>query len=260
MKRLFRFLYFTEDKFPFLHQIRDLAIFDELSSILYKKGYLYEDSFLNYPEMIDKESGLISFRKNDLMVLTTRPPYSDNHHRRKIYRTDHIYEKQILKQIGRNACFISLSRQVMFLRKRLALQLKKEFEDRASITFYVYRNKAIKSTGYRQISEFGWGVERKWKKWKSKNNNQKSCAFLIFIKANGILPDMLYVFGMGGEEGLIFSRILRNGLWDKLEIDLNGPSRFVMVEFDIQVTEPYPTNLDFTKEINYNVILDTVLP
>ena len=210
--------------------------------------------------MTDKQSGLISFGKNDLMVLTTRPPYSDSFQRRKIYRTDHIYEKQILKQIGRNFCFITLSRQAMFLHKKLAKNLRKGFEDRASITFYVNRNKENKSVGYRQVSEYGWGPARKWKNWKSENEIQKSCAFLIFIKENDLLPKMLYMFGMGGEEGLIFSRILRNGLWDKLEIDLNGSSRFVMVEFDIVVPEKYPTNLDFVEKLNYDVILDTMIP
>ena len=70
---------------------------------------------------------------------------------------------------------------------------------------------------------------------------------------------MLYVFGMGGEEGLIFARILRNGLWDKLGVDLNGPARFIMVEFEIQVPEQFPTNLDFVKNLNFDVILDTEL-
>ena len=70
---------------------------------------------------------------------------------------------------------------------------------------------------------------------------------------------MLYVFGMGGEEGLIFSRILKNEMWDKLDIDLNGPSRFIMCEFDIFVPEEYPTNLDFVNELSYDVILDTEL-
>ena len=207
--------------------------------------------------MTDKESGLISFGKNDLMILTTRPPYSDDFQRRKIYRTDHIYEQQILKQIGRNVCFTSLSRQVMFLHKELALQLQKGFEDRASISFYVHRNKDNKSAGYKDISEYGWGQIRKWKSLKAVSKKQRSCAFLIFLKAKDILPKMLYIFGMGGEEGVIFSRILRNGLWDKLNVDLDGSSRFVMVEFDIEFPETFPTNLNFINNLNYDVILDT---
>ena len=259
MKKLYRFQYFTTDNNPSLHQQRDLASFVELSTILYKEGYIYEDSFLNYPDMTDKQSGLISFGKNDLLVLTTRPPYSDSFQRRKINRTDHVYEKQMLKQIGRNICFTSLSRQVMFLHKKLAMQLKKDFENRASISFYMHRNKDNKSAVYKQISEYGWGQIRKWENWKSISKKQRSCAFLIFHKAKDLLPKMLYVFGMGGKEGLIFSRILRNELWDKLNIDLDGPSRFIMVEFDIIVPEKYPTNLDFIKDLNYDVILDTEL-
>lgn len=260
MKKLFRFQYFTTDNLPSLHQARDLVSFVELSNILYKEGYMYEDSFLNFPKMTDKESGLISFGKNDLMLLTTRPPYSDKFQRRKIYRTDHIYEIQMLKQIGRNVCFTSLSRQVMFLHKRLAMHLKKGFENRASISFYMHRNKDNKSAGYKQISEYGWGQVRKWENWKSLSKKQRSSAFLIFHKAKDLLPKMLYVFGMGGQEGVIFSRILRNGLWDKLNIDLYGSSRFIMVEFDIESPVKFPTNLDFIRHLNYDVILDTKLP
>jgi hypothetical protein len=257
MKKLYRFQYFTENNFPSLHQVRDLTIFTELSYLLYKKGYKYEDSFLNYPGMTDLESGLISFRENDLMMITTRPPYSDDFQRKKIYRTGHVYEEQMLRQIGRNFCFFHLSRQAMFLHKNLAAKLKKDYKNRASITFYIHRSKDNKSAGYKEISKYGRGPARNWKKWKSINNKQRSCGFLIFHKAEKLLPKMLYVFGMGGEEGLIFSRILRNGLWDTLNIDLDGPSRFIMVEFDIYLPEKYPTNLNFINNLEFDILLDT---
>jgi hypothetical protein len=259
MKKLFRFQYFTTDNFPFLHQVRDLAIFVELSAILFKKGYLYEDSFLNYPKMEDNQSGILSFGKNDLMLLTTRPPLSDGpQNKRKIYRTNHIYEKKMLEQIG--SCFISLSRNVMFLKKKVAKNLRKDFEDRASIDFYVNQNKSNKSAGYKAISGHDErGVERNWKKWSKISKTQKSCAFIILFKSDGVLPKMLHVFGMGGEEGLIFSRILRNGLWDKLAIDFNGSSRLIMVEFDIHIPETFPTNLNSVKDLHYDVILDMKL-
>jgi hypothetical protein len=260
MNKLYRFQYFSTDKSPSLHQVRDLVNFVELSTLLYNEGYLYEDSFLNYPNLSDKQAGLISFDENDLMVLTTRPPYTDTFQRRKIYRTDHIYEKQLLKQIGSDVCFTSLSRAVMFLHKKLAIQLKPGFENRASISFYIHSNKDNKSAGYKQISDYGLGSERNWKNWNSISKKQRSCAFLIFHKAKNLLPRMLYVFGMGGEEGLIFSRILRNGLWEKLKINFDGPSRFVMVEFDIEFPKTLPTNLNFINDLKYDVILDTEIP
>ncbi len=255
MNKLYRFQYFTSEKFPFLHQVRDLEIFVELSHILYKNGYVYEDSFLNYPNMVDKKAGLLTFGKNDLMILTTRPPLSDRKlHKRRIYSTDHIYEIQLLEQI--RTCFMSLSRQVMFLNHNIAMQLHEGFEDRACIAFCVNQNKSNKSAGYREISEFGYAEPKKWSKV---SKIQKSCAFILFFEKAGILPKMLHVFGIGGEEGLIFSRILRNGLWEKLEINLNGPSRLIMVEFEIHVPEKYPTNLDFVNNFKYDVILDTEL-
>lgn len=147
----------------------------------------------------------------------------------------------------------------MFLTKKLASKLRKGYEDRASINFYIHRTKGSKSAGYKDVAMYGWGPARNWKRWKSVSKKQRSCGFLIFLKAKNLLPNMLYCFGMGGEEGLIFSRILKNGLWDKLNVDLDGPSRFIMCEFDIIVPEKYPTNLDFVKELNYDVILDTEL-
>lgn len=258
MNKLYRFQYFTEDNFPFLHQVRDLPILAELSDILYKAGYRYEDCFLNYPGMTDLESGLISFGKNDLMILTTRPPYSDQYQKRKIYRTGHIYEKQMLEQIG--TCFKSLSRQRLFLNSRLSSKLTEGFKNRASIAFYANKNKSNKSAGYKEISAYGYHMENDWKPWIGKNKTHKSCAFIILFKKSGILPKMLHVFGIGGEEGLIFSRILRNGLWNELNIDLEGPPRFIMVEFEIQVPKKYPTNFNFITDFNYDVILDTELP
>ena len=67
---------------------------------------------------------------------------------------------------------------------------------------------------------------------------------------------MLHVFGIGGQEGLLFARILKNELWEKLNIDFNGPARFVMVELDVTVTKA-PLNHDFVKELKYDVVLDT---
>lgn len=72
---------------------------------------------------------------------------------------------------------------------------------------------------------------------------------------------MLYVFGMGGQEGLMFARMLKIGLWDELKIDLNGPARFVMVEFPINLIPSKPTCLVFVDDVTSKckVILDVEL-
>jgi hypothetical protein len=235
------------------------VIFVELLSLLLKHDFLYEDTFLNYPQMKDKKRCDFDFQNNDIIVLTTRPPLSDKYQRRTIYRSGHSLEKKMLMLI--NTCFISLSRHVMYLTEELANHLRKGFENRASIEFYVHKNKTSKSAGYKQIARYGHGVDRRWLKWNKPESKKtdRSCAFLIFFSASELLPcKCLFVFGLGGEEGLIFSRILRNGLWDKLKIDLEGPSRFVMVEFDVEIPE-FPTNLDFVKGLKYDIILDTPL-
>lgn len=80
----------------------------------------------------------------------------------------------------------------------------------------------------------------------------------MFFPAEGLLPKMLYVFGMGGQEGLMFARMLKIGLWDELKIDLNGPARFIMVEFPINLIPKKPTSLAFVDEVKEKcqVILD----
>ncbi len=257
MNKLYRFQYFTDDKTPLLHQVRDLTILAEISDILYNAGYRYEDSFLNYPGMTNLKSGLINFGKNDLMILTTRPPLNDEHQKRKIYRTGHIYEKHMLQQIG--TCFLSFSRHVMYLNEELSTKLKEGFRDRASIAFYVHKNKQHNSAEYREVSEYGNGYDRKWTKCLTQKDTKKSCAFIILFGRGKILPKMLHVFGIGGEAGLIFSRMLRNGLWNELNIDLEGPQRLIMVEFEFRVPENQRTNLDFVRNLHYDVILDTEL-
>jgi len=259
MKRIFRFQYFTSVHFPLLHQARDTTIFLEVINLFLKHGFSYEDTFMNYPKMKDKTQFVFDFHEDDLVVLTTRPPLSDKYQRRTIYQSGHELEVKMLILI--NSCFISLSRQVMYLTKELSAHLPRRFQNRASIEFYVQQNKTSKPAGYKQVARYENGIDRGWVKWSKPDHPRpaKSCAFLIFFKASQFLPfKLMFIFGLGGEEGLIFSRILRNGLWEKLNIDFEGPSRFVMVEFDVAIPE-FPTNLDFVKGLQYDVILDVFL-
>ncbi len=252
MKNLIRFQYFTTAESPLMHQIRDSAIFIELTPMLYEQGYLYKDGFYNYPKLEDTESCPFIFGCDDLLVLTTRPPLTDKHQRRIIYQTGHILERKLLAQVG--TCFLGLSRKIMLLRKSLAMKLSQERKNRAAITFFVNRTLSNQSAGYQQISEFG--REKDYVNWEG---NMTSCAFLMYFRETDELPKVLYVFGIGGQEGLIFARMLKNGLCRELNFDLNGPSRFVMVEFPCEIKEKFPVSLEFVKSIKPEVILDTAL-
>lgn len=259
MKRLFRFQYFTGSNQPLLHQSRDTVIFVELINLLMNSGYHYEDTFLNFPHPKDKNRCDVDLKPEDLMVLTTRPPLTDRYQRRKIYRSGHFLEKNMLTMI--NTCFTSLSRHVLYLSGHLAAHLRKGYENRATIEFYVHSNKTSRAAGYKKLACYDENYERDFKTWNPTGSERlsKSCAFLIFFQASALMPcKTLFVFGMGGEEGLIFSRMLRNGLWEKLKIDLDGSSRFVMVEFNDFIPGEL-TNLDFVRNLHYEVILDHFL-
>ena len=101
MKSLYRFQYFTHINSPFLHQTRDLSIVSELLFFLFILGYRYVDAFLNYPKMKDLDTIPFNFKKDDLMIMTTRPPLSDipGVQKRVIHKTGHVLEQAMLRQI-----------------------------------------------------------------------------------------------------------------------------------------------------------------
>lgn len=256
MNNLYRFQYYTVNDEPLLHQARDLPIIMELSEILFKReGYTYADAFMNYPGIREKEPFPYHFDDSDLMIMPTRPPKSDTEslHKRVIYKTGHQFEQAMFKQVGK--CFISLSRKKSNLRHGLKRKIRPAFRNRGEISFRVNKKGKKMSAAYQKVTDYRIGEEESWSRI---SKIPHSCGFLMLFPAKGLLPRMLYVFGMGGQEGLMFARMLKLGLWDRLEIDLNGPARFVMVEFPINNIPDQPTSLEFVKKVKEKceVVLD----
>ena len=254
MKKLYRFQYFTNEA-PLLHQVRDLTIVMELIEILMAKGYSYVDAFLNHPFSTDKETIPFKFDISDLMVMPTRPPLSDrkHFHKRYIYKTGHILEDAMFSQVRK--CFRTLSRQKLKLQTNLIAKLTHEFHNRGEMGIYVNQTDKNESAAYNTIYDDDLGKQISWSKI---SKIRYSCAFFMFFPAEGLLPKMLYVFGMGGQEGLMFARMLKNGLWDDLNVELDGPARFIMVEFPIDAIPEKPTSLEFVDAVQEKcrVILD----
>ena len=197
------------------------------------------------------------FDKDDLLVVTTRPPLSDDriHHNRPIYRSEHMLEDHMLARLDKY--FENLSRELFKIKGTIAPSLKKGFENRAMISFYLNVTKNNKSAGYKELADYKFS--HNWLRWKKISDENKSCAFLILDQPTDNFPKLLYLFGMGGQEGLIFSKLLRQGLWDELKVDLQGKSRIVMVEFSIDMEEETPLSFDFIKNIKTDVVLDHTL-
>lgn len=247
MKRLFRFQYNTLNIDPLLHQARDLTIIMELSEILFnQEKYIYTDAFMNYPGIHKKEHFPYHFQADDLMIMPTRPPLSDTEslHKRIIYRTGHELENAMFKQVKR--CFISLSRKKANLHFNLKRKIDSNYKNRGEIIFRVNKTGKTMSAAYQKVTNYKIGEEEPWT---GISKIPYSCGFLMFFPAEGLLPKMLYVFGMGGQEGLMFSRMLKIGLWNELKINLNGPARFIMVEFPINLIPEKPTSLAFVNEV-----------
>lgn len=221
-KRLIRFALFTYKDNPRIHRQRDCALLIELLPFLWKNNYKYYDSIFNYPEKKYPPSTFnYEFSKDDLIIITTRPPLHDDkqiNKVRKIYKTGHPIEDYTLKFIKKH-CFAACSRNSTRLKKSLATKLPKEYTNRAQI---FYRIK--KCADYDRIKrKDSWSHEEKPPK-------NVSSGFIIFIKASKNFPKILFVFGIGGAEGLIFSRLLNNGLWDQLKFNFDGNSRFIQFE------------------------------
>ena len=259
-KKLYHYTYFTETVAPFLHQARDLGLFIYLLKLL-DPVYEFVDFFLNQPKMNakTKQSCDFNFGSDDLLVLTTRPPLHPGG-RASVYTSGHYIENLIFKQIER--VFTSLSREVAYFNATCAGRFRKGYENRATIEFYVNQNSTATKAGYHNLAPYKKGVGRTWKPWSTRAHYQPptSCGFILNFQATEELPHTLIVFGMGGEEGLIFSRILCNGLWDELKIDLSnsGPSRAIMVEFEVNIPKN-PISLTFVDKIKGEVILDTII-
>lgn len=257
-KKLFHYTYFTETVAPFLHQARDLGLFIYLTMML-KLEYEFFDFFLNQPKMNAKnrQSCDFNFEPDDLLVLTTRPPLHPGG-RSSVYKSGHYIEQLIFEHVKK--VFSSLSREVAYFNAYCAGRFKKGYENRATIEFYVNQNSKATKAGYHNLAAYEEGVARKWKVWSTRARYQPptSCGFILTFQSTEKLPRTLIVFGMGGEEGLIFSRILRNGLWNELNIDLSekGPSRAIMVEFEVKIPAS-PISLTFADEMTGKVILDT---
>ncbi len=255
-KRLFHFVWFTYSTKPRLHHQRDLGIFIQLLPILNKVGYQYEDTIFNYPNRsFAQADSKMRFSKDDLIVITTRPPIDDEDQveRRRIYKSGHFHESNFLDVLHEN-CFRVSARSHMKLRRRIAIHLKPEHEDRADIHFKLNKSPINPSANYLTTQAYlRNALPRPFK-------GARSAAYVIYLKSIGNCPAFLNVFGVGGQEGLSFSYILRHHLWKKLGIDFYGPSRFIMVEIDTNYKVAELECLSTLNQINYTVLLNEVLP
>jgi hypothetical protein len=250
-KRLIRFVWYSYQDNPRLHQQRDSVILLELLPFLEQCGYAYYDSIFNYPgNSYEDKVFSYEFKDDDLILVTTRPPLHDDKQlngSRKIYKTNHPIERHALNFIDQY-CFDACSRNSTKLTEKLANQLVGEMQYRAHIDYRVH-----KCADYKVVTKYEPFAPSK------KPKEKKSSAFIIFIEALGGFPKMLFVFGVGGAEGLIFSRILNKRLWPIINLDLNGPSRFLMYEIGTNYSAKDYSSISAVEGVKCDLVLDALL-
>ncbi len=209
---------------PYIHLIRDGAAFAELAAVLGSMGYGYGGLLLNFPSRQSfgrQAADIPALTPNDLLVLPTRPPISDEEEdeRRKVARSHTSLEKMVLAAL--EPFFQICSRAHLKLSRTLSARLPKRLENRANILFATYSNAAHK------VYQSYTGAQ-----WYEPEDPNITSTYLVYTPSvwpEG--PALLLSFGMGGIETLIWNLLLRTQHSSLLEeIVACGERRFIMGE------------------------------
>jgi hypothetical protein len=223
-------------------KIRDGAAFSELGVPLGKLGYEYGNILFNSPfdPKKDKKIGQEHFdfiKKDDLVVLTTRPPLDDRRHGDKKH-LDESYthlEEQIFAECRKYLAICARSHV------QLTPSVGANFE-KADLVFYQHKSAKLKS--FKKLDEF-----------RSKKTPEDSEIAIGFFLRTASIPvygcGLLACFGMGGWETLIWNRIVRT----RYSEWVNQPC-FVVGQFDLKGLPNRPPTLTFVDKIKVDILLE----
>lgn len=240
-----RFAYATrlrKGEQPLPYKIRDGAAFGELTAQLSELGYEYGELIFNPPfrRGKDKPLGKEHFgfiKRDDLIVLTTRPPMHDKQQgdKKQMPQSRTHLEKMIFKVCRKY--FRVCARSHVELTRAVGARCKK-----ADLNFHQHKSARLKS--HRRLNEL--------RATYVPSNTPTMIAFLLRTKS---IPeygcDLLVSFGMGGWETLIWNRIVRKQFpqW------LTRPV-FVVAELDMSKIPAKVRTLDFIDQIKPTILLE----
>ncbi|MGC3969519.1 MAG: hypothetical protein QM775_19820 [Pirellulales bacterium] len=231
------------------HKIRDGAAFAEILALLYQGGYEYRELQLN---VADCDKSCLIKGNVDLLVMVTRPPL-DEGGRKLIQRSKSNLETKIIEAI--RPFFEICSRDQVMLDTCTKRLLNDEFRDHALITFYKYGD----WSWYRQLLGMSKDLDDQTK--------PRTAAYLAFVPEGAAgLPPLLVIFGMGGNDTLLWARLLRERYSKRvLEIVRSGKAHFLMAELsprlNINSVEPvsrYNALGDISQPWEVTVIADGI--
>jgi hypothetical protein len=251
INKFFRFAYFSGKK-PLLHHQRDGESFIELMPLLISKGFEYGGLLLNLPVEDGGKSVLSdrsSFRKGDLIVMTTRPPLNDQEEgpHLVIPMGHSALEKKIFHALSK---YLSIcSRRQVTLHESLLDKFESGCDDKSSITFTGHG----KITRYFNVARYQATVDSKKrvKQWRHKDG-RKTAAYLIYTgQAWKGGPDLLVSFGMTGACNLIWAYLIQKKFPHFLE-----NYRIVVAEMTVGDIPDIPADLSFVKDWDVKILLD----
>jgi hypothetical protein len=229
---------------PHIHELRDGDAFVELAVGLAANDHEYGGLLLNH-QGVDLSFASVGIRPSDIVVLTTRPPQSDDPelHRLFIQRTKTDLEQVILNTMRRY--FRKCSRARIILTEEFACKLKQQ--DRGDIIFTQYgpacyselRNPCLKSKRRPKIVYKG---------------PRKTAAFFLRTRLDEEGPVLLAAFSMDGPGTLTWCHLLRTRFSHLLTSE-----RFVMAEITFSDFPAKPVTLSFAQDFETEFLLDQPL-
>lgn len=206
------------------------------------RGFAYGGLLLNYPGKDDAD--LATLDESDVVVLTTRPPLTDDGMERKpIQRSGSSLEQAVLEGVGQY--FDKCRRSWIRLKPETAAHLGAA-ADRAEIQFYVY------TRSHYRLHRNPYGT-RAQRRFATPGTLNTTAAFLISMPLTGG-PRLLNAFGMDGATTLVWCYLLRT----RFAHLLDGP-RFVLAEIETTALPHRPSRLDFADAWPVRLLMDLPL-
>ncbi len=244
--RFFHFSYLRQDVrgMPDVHELRDGDAFAELAMLLATPRCHYGGLLVNYPSpSADVQASALT--DTDLLVLTTRPPLTDDElDSRPIRRSGTELERIVLETV--RTAFRVCRRSYIVLSEDMVGHLPEPFRNRGELEFTLNGPACYKRyrTPYTKNKiDHHWHVEP--------SESLRTSAFVLY----GRMPTgtmLLNVFSMDGPGTLIWCYLLRTRL-----PQLVKSPRFAMVEMVPSGPIPErPPNLSFADTWEVNVLLD----
>jgi hypothetical protein len=202
------------------HKIRDGAACLEVAAMLVKQGYEYRDTLLNFPDHGEAPDG---GRYAPLIVMVTRPPLTTTDEpKKKVQRSNSQLETEIIAAV--RPFFEKCTRNQVILHNRVAAK------------FGSSENRTRVQIDFRQNSDWAWykrlrGMTKDIN-YKDTEQERRTAGYLIFVPRIAKRESaLLAVFGMGGNDTLVWCRILRDRYRAEIKKILNSDKpRFLMVE------------------------------